>query len=79
MSPPTPQGKRLVLPFKRSGGLYEWRVVTRNFHSPSTQSTKSRCLAIHASSRTHHHVSVMSPSEATTCMHARLHAGSTRL
>eukprot|EP00965_Chrysotila_dentata_P164322 5426210-Pleurochrysis_carterae.AAC.1 len=33
---------------------------------------------MHASRR-HHHVNVMSPPEATTCMHNRLHAGVTRL
>eukprot|EP00965_Chrysotila_dentata_P033500 1115134-Pleurochrysis_carterae.AAC.1 len=60
--------------------LYEWRVTTRNHRStgPDAHSTRSRCLAIHAS-RTHHHVSVMSPDAATSCMHARLHAGATRL
>eukprot|EP00965_Chrysotila_dentata_P167446 5529608-Pleurochrysis_carterae.AAC.1 len=29
LSPPTPLGTRLVVPFRRTGGLYEWRVVTR--------------------------------------------------
>eukprot|EP00965_Chrysotila_dentata_P064604 2142010-Pleurochrysis_carterae.AAC.1 len=28
LSPPTPKGDRLVLPFIRSGGLFEWRVTT---------------------------------------------------
>eukprot|EP00965_Chrysotila_dentata_P190633 6174016-Pleurochrysis_carterae.AAC.1 len=56
ISPPTPQGKRLVLPFKPAGGLYELRVTTRGRQTvePDARSTRSRCLAIHAS-RTHHH------------------------
>eukprot|EP00965_Chrysotila_dentata_P005775 190438-Pleurochrysis_carterae.AAC.4 len=30
VSTPTPQGSRLVLPFTRAGGLFEWRVTPRN-------------------------------------------------
>eukprot|EP00965_Chrysotila_dentata_P168903 5577326-Pleurochrysis_carterae.AAC.1 len=56
LSPPTSQGKRIILTFTRTGGSYEWRVTTRNHHTiePDARSTRSRCLAIHAS-RTHHH------------------------
>eukprot|EP00965_Chrysotila_dentata_P019084 636036-Pleurochrysis_carterae.AAC.1 len=39
---------------------------------------RSRFFAIHAS-RTHHHLSIMSPSTAMAHMHNRLHAGSNRL
>eukprot|EP00965_Chrysotila_dentata_P100084 3306933-Pleurochrysis_carterae.AAC.2 len=62
------------------GACTEWRVTTCGHQAvaPDARSTRSRCLAIHAS-RTHHHVSVMSPNGATACMHARLHAGDTRL
>eukprot|EP00965_Chrysotila_dentata_P134471 4447208-Pleurochrysis_carterae.AAC.1 len=35
-------------------------------------------MAIHAS-RSRHHVNVMSPRDATVCLHRRLHIGATRL
>eukprot|EP00965_Chrysotila_dentata_P179955 5941481-Pleurochrysis_carterae.AAC.1 len=43
-SPPTPLGTRLVLPFRRAGGLYEWRVVTRGRlpQTPASQCTRAR-------------------------------------
>eukprot|EP00965_Chrysotila_dentata_P155869 5150447-Pleurochrysis_carterae.AAC.1 len=80
LSPPMPKGGRLVLPFHRKGGLYLWRVATR-VPQPSSPpvSTRSRCLAIHASRTHHHHVNIMSAPEAADCMHNRLHAGNTRL
>eukprot|EP00965_Chrysotila_dentata_P156243 5162178-Pleurochrysis_carterae.AAC.1 len=35
-------------------------------------------MAVHAS-RSHHHISVMSPRDAAACLHRRLHLGETRL
>eukprot|EP00965_Chrysotila_dentata_P051412 1704815-Pleurochrysis_carterae.AAC.1 len=41
LSPPTPQGGRLVLPFHRKGGLYVWRAATR-IPQPSAPSVSTR-------------------------------------
>eukprot|EP00965_Chrysotila_dentata_P139743 4619998-Pleurochrysis_carterae.AAC.1 len=65
--------------FVERGGLFEWRVVTRRPDSKKHHASDlQRCYAIHAS-RTHHHISVMSPAKATETMHNRIHAGATRL
>eukprot|EP00965_Chrysotila_dentata_P031700 1057712-Pleurochrysis_carterae.AAC.1 len=63
-------GSRLVaLPFGRSAGLYVWRLMLRN---TSSSAAGARAMAIHAS-RSKHHVDVMSPQDATVCLHRRLH------
>eukprot|EP00965_Chrysotila_dentata_P068978 2279318-Pleurochrysis_carterae.AAC.1 len=75
LSPPCTSGGRLSLPFNRSSGLHVWRVLLRDHASPSRA---ARAMAIHAS-RSQHYVNVMSPRDATICLHRRLHAGSSRL
>eukprot|EP00965_Chrysotila_dentata_P027141 901086-Pleurochrysis_carterae.AAC.1 len=53
---PTAEGGHLVLPFRRTGGLFEWRVVTRPSRAQDVATVNTqRCYAIHAS-RTHHHI-----------------------
>eukprot|EP00965_Chrysotila_dentata_P148564 4905201-Pleurochrysis_carterae.AAC.1 len=75
IAPPCDSGERLTLPFSRHGGLYVWRVVVRN---DSIVSPPARAMAIHAS-RSRHHIDVMSPQDATACLHRRLHIGASKL
>eukprot|EP00965_Chrysotila_dentata_P193733 6175935-Pleurochrysis_carterae.AAC.3 len=46
LSPPCVSGGRLSLPFGRSSGLYVWRVILRDYATPSLA---ARAIAIHAS------------------------------
>eukprot|EP00965_Chrysotila_dentata_P117929 3897742-Pleurochrysis_carterae.AAC.1 len=64
-SPPGPHGKRLSLPFGRAGALYVWRVLLR---SDVSSPRPARAMAIHAS-RSRYHLAVMSPRDATICLH----------
>eukprot|EP00965_Chrysotila_dentata_P183207 6049632-Pleurochrysis_carterae.AAC.2 len=76
LSPPPATGGCLALPFGRSSGLYAvWRVILRDAF-PSAAG--ARAMAIHAS-RSKHHVEVMSPQDATICLHRRIHVGASRL
>eukprot|EP00965_Chrysotila_dentata_P049026 1626289-Pleurochrysis_carterae.AAC.13 len=75
LTPPSDAGERLSLPFSRQGGLCVWRVVLKNSVQPSHP---ARAMAIHAS-RSRHHIDVMSPRDATLCVHRRLHIGASKL
>eukprot|EP00965_Chrysotila_dentata_P178300 5889015-Pleurochrysis_carterae.AAC.2 len=75
-SPPCIAGERLSLPFSRYGGLYVWRVLLRDFVSPSFA---ARAIMVVNASHSRHHMDVMSPNDATVCVHRRLHLGASKL
>eukprot|EP00965_Chrysotila_dentata_P076779 2534782-Pleurochrysis_carterae.AAC.1 len=60
---PDATGHRRRLPFRRSGGLYEWHVSC----GPSSPRA-ARALAMH-SGRASSHIHVMSADDAARCMH----------
>eukprot|EP00965_Chrysotila_dentata_P229251 6197080-Pleurochrysis_carterae.AAC.1 len=81
VSPPRSSGHRIHVPFSRTSGLYVLRAIAYGASSVNDVPTAPpihRCMAIH-SSRTSHHIGVMSSQDATHFMHRRLHIGSTHL